>query len=305
MSDFVLTTPVALLVFNRPELTAQVFAAIREARPPRLLVVADGPRPGRQDDLVKCAEVRRIVEQVDWSCEVLQNYSLENMGCRMRVSSGLDWVFGQVEEAIILEDDCLPEASFFRFCQELLEYYRDDKRIGMVSGDNFQGGVRYTGDSYYFSKYYHVWGWATWKNRWTGYYDADMKKWPAVRNSSWLSNVLGTKSESLAWKKKFEKVFSGKIDTWDYQWVFTNWLQGRLCILPSLNLISNIGFTADATHTKVSNSLDNIERYVMPFPLKHPQIVTINTIADRKSQHVSTGSSFFRFVSEYFRGFMM
>ncbi len=292
MNTFILTTPVALLVFNRPTETERVFAAIREARPSRLLVVADGPRAGRPDDVASCAEVRRIVEQVDWPCEVQHNYSDVNLGCRQRVATGLDWVFEQVEEAIVLEDDCLPDKSFFRFCKELLDYYRDDHRIGMISGDNFQLGRQYNDESYYFSKYFHIWGWATWRDRWTGSYDVYMKQWPAARDKSWLADMLNDKSELAIWKSNFERVYSGRIDTWDYQWVFANWLQGRLSILPAMNLISNIGFNSRATHTKVTLDLADLDCFSVAFPLKHPKDVIRNFMADENSRNLRTKGSF-------------
>jgi len=287
MNSFSLTTPVAFLVFNRPETTAQVFSAIREARPSQLLIVADGPRPDCPEDIQNCAEVLRIVDQIDWPCEVSRNISEINLGCKMRVSSGLDWVFSQVDEAIILEDDCLPDPTFFRFCQELLDYYRGDQHIGMISGDNFQFGQRYNQDSYYFSKYCHIWGWATWKDRWVENYDVNLSRWPELRNDVWLRDVADTKDEYTQWAKIFEKVYRGKIDTWDYQWVFANWLQGRLSILPAVNLVSNLGFDPQATHTKKLSRLSNIERDAVPFPLQHPKTVSRNSVADTQSRHTT------------------
>src|SRR5665648_587346 len=169
MSNFQLKTPVAFIIFNRPETTRRVFAEIAKARPTKLLVIADGPRATHPDDAEKCAVVRAIIDGVDWDCEVLKNYSDVNLGCKRRVSSGLDWVFDTVEEAIILEDDCLPHPTFFRFCEEMLAKYRDDKRIAMISGDNFQFGKKRTEYSYYFSRYTHIWGWASWRRAWDNY----------------------------------------------------------------------------------------------------------------------------------------
>src|SRR5687767_13684909 len=159
-------TPVALLVFNRPQATARVFEAVARARPPRLLVVADGPRADRPDDGELCHQTRAIIERVDWPCEVMKDYSDTNLGCRKRVSSGLDWVFSNVADAIILEDDCLPEPSFFPFCEELLERYRDDERVAMIRAGNFLEGRRVASTSYYFSRWFHIWGWATWARAW-------------------------------------------------------------------------------------------------------------------------------------------
>lgn len=161
MPEFQLTTPVAFIIFNRPDTTEKVFAEIAKAKPPKLLVIGDGPRVSRQGEAEKVAAARSIIQCVDWDCEVQTNFSDVNLGCKRRVSSGIDWVFEQVEEAIILEDDCLPDPTFFRFCEELLARYRHDQRIGMISGDNFQFGSRRNDDSYYFSKYVHIWGWAT------------------------------------------------------------------------------------------------------------------------------------------------
>ncbi|HIK22925.1 MAG TPA: glycosyltransferase family 2 protein [Thermosynechococcus sp. M3746_W2019_013] len=283
MPDFHLTTPVAFIIFNRPDTTERVFAEIAKARPPKLLVVGDGPRVNRQDEAEKVAAARAVVERVDWECEVLTNFSETNLGCKQRVSSGINWVFSQVEEAIILEDDCLPDQTFFRFCQELLERYRHDQRIGMISGNNFQFGRRRNGDSYYFSKYTHIWGWATWRDRWVGSYDIAMSKWPRIRDEGWLVDMVGNASEARYWKNIFESVYRGEIDTWDYQWTFANWVEGRLTILPATNLISNIGFGPNATHTRRTSELANMARVPMNFPLVHPVGVIRNNQADRFS----------------------
>jgi hypothetical protein len=280
MTDFRLTTPVAFIIFNRPETTEKVFNEIAKAQPPTLLVVGDGPRTSRPGEVELVAATRAIIERVDWPCEVLVNFSEINLGCKSRVSSGLDWVFEQVPEAIILEDDCLPDPSFFRFCQELLERYRDDFRVGMISGDNFQFGRRYNQDSYYFSKYTHIWGWATWRDRWVASYDVDMLDWPNVRNERRLLNLLRDSKEVAYWTSILEKVYLGKIDTWDYQWGFANWINKRVGILPSVNLISNIGFGPQATHTRRKNYLANLPTLSMEFPLAHPVDVMKNEIAD-------------------------
>lgn len=291
MTDFNLTTPVALLVFNRPETTALVFAAIRQARPAQLLIVADGPRAGRAGEAARCAAVRRIVGNVDWPCRVMHNYAETNLGCRSRVASGLDWVFQQVEEAIVLEDDCLPDPSFFRFCQELLARYREDRRVGMISGDNFQFGRSFGDESYYFSRYFHVWGWATWRNRWAGSYDVAMTRWPTAKGKQWLKGLLEDEAELAEWARNFDSTWRGRIDTWDYQWVFCNWLEERLCLLPALNLVSNVGFDPQATHTKVAGELANLESKAVGFPLKHPREVVRNAEADQASRHRSRKSS--------------
>ncbi len=279
MSEFKLTTPVAFIIFNRPDTTALVFAEIAKARPPKLLVIGDGPRVHKAGEAKRVAATRAIIEQIDWPCEVLTHFSETNLGCKKRVSSGIDWVFEQVEEAIILEDDCLPDPSFFRFCQESLQRFRHDSRIGIISGDNFQLGRAPMPESYYFSKYIHIWGWASWRDRWQAY-DVDMGLWPQVRDQGRIEDLVLEKSEAPFWQSIFERVYRGEIDTWDYQWVFANWCMGRLNILPSVNLISNIGFGAEATHTTAYGPLANLPTRAMTFPLTHPKIQARNREAD-------------------------
>ncbi len=285
MKTYSLTTPVAFFVFNRPEETKIVFSAIRNARPAQLLIIADGPRLTSLNDKFKCEEVRQIVNLVDWPCEVQHNYSDVNLGCRNRVASGLDWVFNKVEEAIILEDDCLPDISFFRFCQEMLERYRNDSRIASIGGTNYQCCALKTPYSYYFSRYNHIWGWASWKRAWMDY-DVEMTKWPTVRDTDWLSNIFTKKIDYYFWVVNFEKAYCGKLDTWDLQWTFACWLNNRLSIIPSLNLVSNIGFGSDATHTKSQNiNIANMAIESIKFPIRHPDSVVRNRIADNVTQN--------------------
>jgi hypothetical protein len=272
-------TPVAFIIFNRPDTTARVFEAIRQAKPPLLLVIADGARTSKLGEAEKCAATRAIIDGVDWDCEVRTNYSDVNLGCGKRVSSGLDWVFEAVEEAIVLEDDCLPDPSFFQFCEELLAYYRDDTRIMAISGNNFQRGKKHSDDSYYFSRYNHVWGWASWRRAWQ-HYDFTMSKWPQVRDEGWLNSVLENRHSIRDWKIEFEKMYKCEKDTWDYQWTFACWIQNGLTILPQVNLISNIGFNADATHTKKDSPFANQSLCPVKFPLIHPPFVLRNTRAD-------------------------
>lgn len=279
MSDYKLKTPVAFIIFNRLDTTKRVFAEIAKARPQKLLVIADGPRSDHPDDAAKCAAVRAVIDGVDWDCEVLKNYSDVNLGCKRRVSSGLDWVFDTVEEAIILEDDCLPHPTFFRFCEEMLEKYRDDERIAMISGDNFQFGRKRTIYSYYFSRYPHIWGWASWSRAWENY-DVDMKLWPEIRDVGLLEDLLGNKKSVWYWKYKFENVYQGKIDTWDYQWTFACWIQSALTVLPNVNLVSNIGFGRESLHTTEKNKISNMKTEAITFPISHPSYILRDSVAD-------------------------
>jgi len=245
-------TPIVFLIFNRPELTARVFAAIREARPRTLLVVSDGPRPTHPEDAAKVAATRAVIDQVDWPCTVLKDYAAANLGCMVRVSSGLTWAFQLVEEAIILEDDCLPHPSFFRFCSNLLDYYRNDPRVMHISGDNFQNGIRRTPYSYYFSKIPHIWGWATWRRAWQ-MYAVDFPGLAEFLDSNGFASYCPNPGEREYWTNLFRDT-AARQHTWDSQWVFTLWQHNAVAVLPEMNLISNIGFGPEATHTLGSNA---------------------------------------------------
>jgi hypothetical protein len=258
-----------------------VFSAIAEAKPPKLLVVADGARRDRDDEAALCAQARRIIERVDWDCDVVTNFSEENLGCRKRIATGLDWVFQLVEEAVIVEDDCLPHPSFFRFCDELLERYRDDCRVMSISGDNFQPG-RPTSASYYFSRFPHVWGWATWRRAWR-HYDEQMRLWPQFLDARAIEGIVHPSSVGY-WSDILQSVHDNRIDTWDYQWTFACWTQGGLTALPSVNLVSNIGFRADATHTTAVSAFAALPSGEMRFPLTHPSFVLPDPRADRHTQ---------------------
>jgi hypothetical protein len=273
--------PVVFIIFNRPDTTARVFEAIRQAKPSLLFVIADGARTSKAGEAEKCAAARAIIDGVDWDCEVRTNYSDVNLGCGKRVASGLDWVFQEVEEAIILEDDCLPHPTFFQFCEELLEYYRNDTRIMAIAGNNFQRGKKYSAASYYFSRYPHCWGWASWRRAWQ-YYDFKMSIWPQIRGGEWLDNMLDSKKSVKYWSEIFDNMhYKELIDIWDYQWTFACWIQSGLSILPGVNLISNIGFGEDATHTVENSPLANLPVQAVEFPLIHPPFLLRNYEADR------------------------
>lgn len=276
-----LSTAVALIIFNRPETTEKVFSAIAKAKPPKLLVVADGPRVNRAGEAERCAAARAIIKRVDWDCEVLTNYSETNLGCKNRVASGIDWVFEQVPEAIILEDDCLPDQSFFYFCEELLERYRDDKRISMIAGSNIIYKQFRPDNSYFYSRYSLIWGWATWRRAWKDY-DISMSCWPERKKTGWHKYIGGRNFwKSEYWKLIFDDVYTAKLRTWDYQWLYTNIVMNRLCIVPAVNMVDNIGFGSDATHTTESPSewIRNSPSSYIELPLTHPNEVSEDIIA--------------------------
>lgn len=272
-------SPVVFIIFNRPDKTLITFDAIAKARPTKLLVIADGPRTSVAGELELCEKTRKIIDSVDWDCEVLKNYSDINLGCRNRLATGLNWVFEQVPEAIILEDDCLPAPEFFQFCDEMLSYYRDEDRIGMISGDNFQNGIRRGTGDYYFSRYCHIWGWATWARAWKNY-DVNVSRWPELRRSNWLESIGFSGDEKKFWTKAFDRVHSKQQDTWDYQWTFSCWLNNMLAIMPNVNLISNIGFDNDATHTTGSSIYSDMALGKLNLPLQHVSQIQCDQGAD-------------------------
>ena len=270
-------TPVVYIVFNRPRQTRETFAAIRAQRPSTLFIIADGPRPGHPTDAENCAEVLRIVSKVDWPCEVFQNFSEVNLGCKQRVVTGLDWVFQTAERAIIIEDDCLPHPDFYRFCEELLARYENDSRVMVVTGDNFQEGRRRGTASYYFSKYPHVWGWATWRRAWEKN-DSSMRFWEDWKDSPKWKSLMPDSVEREHWSEVLNR--AQKIDTWDYPWAASVWYHGGLTATPNVNLVQNIGFGPDATHTVCEEYQPNTRTQPLG-SLTHPSAVEVDRKADQ------------------------
>ena len=274
-----LTTPVLFLIFNRPDTTQKVFNAIRQVKPKQLFIAADGLRPDKKGEIEKCQKAREIATSVDWDCEVKTLFRDKNLGCKIAVSSAIDWFFENVEEGIILEDDCLPSQSFFWFCQELLKYYRDDTRVMMISGNNFQFGRKRGKGSYYFSKYTHIWGWATWKRAWK-YFDVNMNSFENFKREDQTNNIFRIKQQQKYWMKIFQITYSGKIDTWDYIWTYTCFINNGLCIMPNVNLVSNIGFNKEALHTKDENSILTKMKMEEITEIVHPEFVLADQEAD-------------------------
>ncbi|BBZ69186.1 methyltransferase type 11 [Mycobacterium paraseoulense] len=277
------SVPVIFIIFNRPDTTRQVFDKIREARPRKLLVIADGPRAERPGEAEKCAATRAIIDEVDWDCEVERNFSETNLGCRLRISSGITWAFERIDKAIILEDDCLPSGSFFPYSSELLDRYESDERVMMISGNNRLFGRAESADSYYFSRYPHYWGWATWRRAWAKY-DVHMTQWPEIRDRKLFDQYLPNMVGRYYWESTFQHVFDGNINTWAYQWVFSIWANSGLCAVPARNLIRNIGFHAEATNTtrhSVYSSLASLDAEELDFPLNHPATFLASSDKDR------------------------
>jgi hypothetical protein len=280
-----ITTPVVFIIFNRKDSAQEVFNLIRMAKPRKLYVIADGPREEVHDEAAKCRETRRILEQVDWKCDVNKNYARRNTGCGERISSGLDWVFRKEEEAIILEDDCVPSLSFFPYCEEMLKRYRNDARIMHINGSNFNPERTKNDDSYFFSNYVHVWGWATWRRAWK-LYDYSMESWPQTRSEGRMVDIFPDRKEMRYWTGFFDLTYEKRIipTTWDYQWLYAVWTNSGLCITPRHNLISNIGISGVHTDVRVGDPgtsgffKERAEQFEIS---RHPQLVIPDRWYDR------------------------
>lgn len=272
-------SPIVFIIFNRPNETRTVFETIKKARPSTLFIIADGPRTDNEKPL--CDSARSVVEKIDWPCKVMRNYSDKNLGCKIRVSSGLDWVFDQTDRAIILEDDCVPDQSFFKFCDYLLDYYKDHEYVMHISGNFFhQKNPKFNEiTSYFFSKIPHIWGWATWSRAWKKY-DVELNKWPALKRNGSLIKKINNSGAYEYWSKIWDQYYDNQIDSWDGQWFFACLINNGICINPTKNLVSNIGFSKSATHSKIANRFSNIERQSISFPIKKPDSININKSYD-------------------------
>ena len=296
-----LQTPVALIIFNRPGKTQRVFEQIRLQRPQELFIIADGPRIQNTADIALVAESREIVNKVDWPCQVTTIYSEENLGCRKRIVTGLSQVFDQVAKAIVLEDDCLPHPDFFPFATELLDRFMSEPRVFSIGGHIWEFPDRHGGDSYFFSKYFSSWGWATWADRWS-LVDPDMSHWPSIRETPLLRNISETPLELVYWLKTLDMTYGGTpelLQAWDYAVQLTMWEHNKLAIRPRVNLIQNIGLDAQATHTTVNSPAITL-RQSMPltWPLSHPENVARDKECDQLVNNLRVGGSLRKLMSD-------
>lgn len=269
INDKPLTTPVLFIIFNRPEVTQSVFNEIRRAKPLKLFVAADGPRDNKNEHS-KCEETRSIIEQVDWDCSLKTLFRERNLGCKIAVSSAISWFLENAEEGIILEDDCLPSQSFFWFCQELLEVYRNDSRVLMISGFNVLGEWKSDLQDYFFSDG-GIWGWATWRRAWK-HFDTDLKLLDQPEAKRCIRDFLMDENiYSIMIHDSME------VDSWDYKWAFVRMINSALSIAPSKNMIRNIGFGPEATHTTVDiPPLSKLPLCEMTFPLRRNEFMVID-----------------------------
>ena len=265
---------VALIMFNRPDLTERVAQRILEAKPRALYLIADGPRPAVPEDSDLCEQTRHAVLALPWECPVHILFADENLGLRARVSSGLDWLFSQEDEAIIMEDDCLADASFFPFATELLDRYRNEPRVGVISGNNFLRGKRVSDDSYFFSSDVRIWGWATWARVWKDFSEEGLDyPWNAVEAREVVRNIPSP-GRRRALLRDAERAH--RINSWALPFVLHSARRNYLSAVPAVNLVSNVGFGARSTHTKFESFTAEVEIDSISFPLAHPEKVAPN-----------------------------
>lgn len=270
--------PILLLIFNRPDETSVVFEKIRKIQPTKLFISGDGPRLGNSNDEAKIVETRNLVlNNIDWDCECLTNFSEQNLGCGRSVSNGISWFFENVPFGIILEDDCSPQIDFFNYAKELLIKYKNDLNIWHISGNSIVNQnvfKRRDTSSYYYSNFNHVWGWATWANRWN-YYDFKLSN---ITETNFIKERFSLVKDIEFWENLFFKMKNSEIDTWDYQWTFAMWYNNGISIVPKINLIENIGFGENATHTLLAPNFSTTSFSLSE--IVHPSEIIINTKAD-------------------------
>lgn len=274
-------TPVLLIVFNRPDTTLQVFEKIKKAQPQRLYIAGDGPR--NDQDKENCEKVKAIFSDIDWNCEIRTQFCDKNKGCRHAVSKAITWFFENESEGIILEDDCVPSDSFFGFCSTLLEKYRNDERIGHITGGNYQNGVVRGDGSYYFSSLTNVWGWAGWRRVWKDY-DVDIKTFPKFKEMHYIEKMSSHGPFRNYWNILFQSHYDNA-DSWDFQYAYLNLINNRLSIVPNENLITNIGFddSVKATHPYKKHPYANIPLSELD-EIIHPSFVIGDVNADLYAQ---------------------
>ena len=304
-----MNTAVALIFFNRPSTLQQVFDKIKQAKPPKLFLIQDGPR--NEQDIVKIQECRKVVSNIDWDCEVITDYAEENLGCGVRPQSGITNALKQVDKLIILEDDCVPELSFFQYCEELLEKYENDERIAYISGLNHFEEWDFGGASYGFTKTGAIWGWATWRRAWARYDYAVSEINNEYIQKLLKSNMIDAEKRIGVWKETNQLVMKNqKISYWDWQWGFVKYSQSQYVIVPQYNLICNIGTGVDSTHAQTAKAThkkykdyNHMPTKTIDFPLTHPKHMLCSKDYDERVVKTNRGNIFTNIVKSIIKKF--
>ena len=297
IQSFQTSLPVLFLIFNRPEIASETFAVIKDVKPKELFIACDGPRADKlgEDELVR--KTRNAIEKmIDWDCDIKRLYREDNLGCQRSVSGSIDWFFKNVEKGVILEDDCLASPSFFRYCEELLDRYEDDFRVMSINGTCLtpSDDPNFNGESYCFSRYSSSWGWATWANRWS-LFDVKMSNYQKFKEKNIIKDLFDDFPRQNFWKEIFQDVYDGKINSWAYIWSYTCFINNGLSCAPRRNLVSNIGFGGEGTHTQnKGDKMAEIPIFDLDFPLKHPEFIVVNKKIDRYIEKNAQRATFFR-----------
>ena len=270
--------PVLLTCWKRPEKVLKVIEALKVISPKKIYVSCDGPNINILGNREKVEETKKVIlENINWDCNLSTKFFTENNGCRIAMTKAINWFFNYEMEGIIIEDDCIPSEEFFVFFLELLKRYRFNNEIWSISGTNFQDG-QWRGDgSYYFSKYFQCWGWATWRDRWQNM-DSDLDGWKEYKENT-FNNTFFNNKEKRYWSNIFNTLlYENKPDSWAYRWAFTCFKNQGLTIIPNKNLVQNIGFDTEATNTAFNLNNLKIEKGLIP--LIHPNYILRDEIAD-------------------------
>ncbi len=273
-----MNTPLLLLIYNRPKETQILITRLKKFKPKYLYIFSDGPKKNKKDHDLNL-ECKKIIDKINWEVKIKKYYLKKNYGCKHAVSIGLDWFFKNEKKGIILEDDCIPSISFFKFCSWGLDKFQNNKKIGSITGNNFLRSKVKINNSYYFSKYAHCWGWATWKDRWK-LYNKNISFWEKWKNSKNFKNLFNLSLEKRYWTKIFNNSYKNKIDSWAYPWNLCLWYNKMLVLTPKFNLVENIGAGKSATHTYIKSDNVNYKVKLLKKPYKNTELIKINIKAD-------------------------
>tara|TARA_A100001388_G_scaffold274668_1_gene258691 strand:+ start:226 stop:1173 length:948 start_codon:yes stop_codon:yes gene_type:complete len=271
-------TPILILVYNRSKYLDRLISILRNIKAKNIYVSFDGPKKN-QFDIIKCNNVKKEIEKINWKCHISKNYLKVNNGCKKGVSKGLKWFFSNVDRGIILEDDCQPNSDFFIFLEWALNKYKKNNKIGGITGNNFLKNKIHIKETYYYSKYAHCWGWATWKRTWLKY-DKNIKFWKDFKSSKLWNKYIDNEIEKKYWEKIFNNVKNNSLDSWAYPWMLSIWRNNQMIITPKKNLVLNLGFSLEATHTNSTFHDFNYQSFKLKKPYSSPSEMEINKVAD-------------------------
>ncbi len=275
-----MNSPILLMTYRRPNNTKLILQLLKKYKQKNIIVFNDGLK--NKEHSLEHKKTRQVISRFKGLKKLEIIFPKKNLTQKNNLPFALKKVFKKYNRVIILEDDCIPNRSFFKFCNLLLEKYKDDNRISQISGNNFLNFKKYkrrNNDSYFFSNFTSSWGWATWRNRWKGVYDKEIYLWPIIKKEMWLKDIFNNKKSYDFWTKAFDRRFRNLDDDWDRPWTLANLINNRLNIFPNKNLINNIGDDTAALHSN-PKKWNNLKLENMKFPLIHPKIIRCDTIVD-------------------------